>query len=916
MCGREREWHAVQSLLERRSSGILLVEGEPGMGKSWLLSEAADAARADGFAVIAEGADELTRYMPLFLGLKKPPATLAQEPAHLRLPGLQMSLVDSVRVHLEQRAHAGPVLVCLDDLQWADAVTLVALRLLPWQMASYPLAWILARSSLERASDAGLLFDALEQEGAARIRLLPLADDAVEGLIASRVGAEVGADLLALAAGAAGNPAMVAELVAGLADEDCIVISEGRAGLAAAHVPQRIQAMVRTRLDSFSAPTRQLLKTAAVLGRSFRLEDAAAMLGSPAATLLTAIDEAMAARVLMTTQDALAFRHELVRQSVTESLAPPVKQALHRQFGEILLERGGSEVQAAVHLLKGIHGRDTHTLARLDQVLAAVVPLSPETAADVAACALDLTGPEDPQLPARSAAAGEALAAAGRLAEADTVIRDALAQPMPAPQDAQLHAALASVLHLRGLDVEASAEAERALAEPQLLGRLRDHATVVLLQALASGRETRRAAQLACDIRATPKTHTREVLVAALIVLAALRWDEGQMTESLDLCREAVLLAGNRPPDARLAQARLALASYLLDIHRFDEADPLIRLAGEQPGSFADLESPVSAALLRARIDLAEGRLDDALAELEAVGQIADSIGSHLYWANSFSVRANVALRRGDIDSQTGLGLGLDDGHHLASSYGQMRNDVAAAQIAEARQGSRAAMPLLSNVYAALDMHRFVLISEPVTAPWLVRVALAAGETELAKQTASAADDVARENPRFPTVAAAAEHAKGILGRDPDRLEQACHLHADPWARASAAEDLGVLVMCSAQRSAAIPRLSEALTGYEQAGATRDMARVRRRLRQLGVRRRHWASKRGPVTGWGSLTGTEREISALVSHGLTNQQIADRLFVSMHTVACHLRQVFRKLGIASRVELTRIAVEQTHQGAQ
>lgn len=719
MRGREREWHAVQRLLERRGSGILLVEGEPGVGKSWLLSEAADAARADGFAVIAEGADELTRCMPLgplLLGLKKPPATLAEEPAHLR-PGLQMSLVDSVRVRLEQRAHAGPVLICLDDLQWADAVTLLALRLLPWQLASYPLAWILARSSLEGASDAGLLFDALEQEGAARIGLLPLADDAVEALIASRVGAEVGADLLALAAGAAGNPAMVAELVAGLADEDCIVISEDRANLATAHVPQRIQDMVCTRLDSFSAPTRQLLKTAAVLGRSFRLEDAAAMLGSPAAALLTSVDEAMAAQVLVARQDALAFRHELVRQSITESLAPPVKQALHRQFGEILLERGGSEVQAAAHLLKGTRGRDSHTLAQLDQVLAAVVPLSPGTAADVAVCALDLTRPEDPQRPARSAAAGEALAAAGRLAEAETVIRDALAQPMPAPQDAQLHAALASVLHLRGLHVEASAEAERALAEPQLLGRLRDHATVVLLQALASGWETRRAGQLACDIRATPKTHTREVLVAALIVLAALRWDEGLMAESLDLCREAVLLAGEIPPDARLAQARLALASNLVDIHRFDEAEPLIRLAAEQAGSFADLESPVSPALLRARIDLAEGRLDDAVAELDAVGQIADSIGSHLHRANSFSVRATVALRRGAIDGETGPGLGPDDGHRLASSYGQMRNAVAAAQIAEARQGPGVAIPLLSDVYAALAAHHFAPISEPVTAP-------------------------------------------------------------------------------------------------------------------------------------------------------------------------------------------------------
>jgi DNA-binding CsgD family transcriptional regulator len=88
------------------------------------------------------------------------------------------------------------------------------------------------------------------------------------------------------------------------------------------------------------------------------------------------------------------------------------------------------------------------------------------------------------------------------------------------------------------------------------------------------------------------------------------------------------------------------------------------------------------------------------------------------------------------------------------------------------------------------------------------------------------------------------------------------------------------------------------------------VARVRRRLRRLGVRRRHWAVETRPVTGWFSLTGTECTVSELVSQGLTNQQVADQMFISVRTVAFHLRQVFRKLGISSRVELARIAVGQ------
>src|SRR5690606_30731196 len=95
------------------------------------------------------------------------------------------------------------------------------------------------------------------------------------------------------------------------------------------------------------------------------------------------------------------------------------------------------------------------------------------------------------------------------------------------------------------------------------------------------------------------------------------------------------------------------------------------------------------------------------------------------------------------------------------------------------------------------------------------------------------------------------------------------------------------------------------LAAYQEAGATYDAARVRRRLRRLGVRRRHWSQADRPVSGWESLTDTERTISLLVAEGHTNRQIADRLFISAHTVAFHLRQVFRRLGVRPRVQLAR-----------
>ncbi|HEV2450380.1 MAG TPA: LuxR C-terminal-related transcriptional regulator, partial [Streptosporangiaceae bacterium] len=155
----------------------------------------------------------------------------------------------------------------------------------------------------------------------------------------------------------------------------------------------------------------------------------------------------------------------------------------------------------------------------------------------------------------------------------------------------------------------------------------------------------------------------------------------------------------------------------------------------------------------------------------------------------------------------------------------------------------------------------------------------------------------------------AAAHSRGLARRDPVLLAQAAR-HPDPWARASAAEDLGVLYGGLGDRDRAIDHLKEALDGYRQVGADRDQARVRRRLRQLGIRRRHWSTAAArPVTGWDSLTDTEQAVAGLVAEGLYNNQVAARMYISTHTVAHHLRQAFRKLSIASRVELTRIVIE-------
>jgi DNA-binding CsgD family transcriptional regulator len=278
---------------------------------------------------------------------------------------------------------------------------------------------------------------------------------------------------------------------------------------------------------------------------------------------------------------------------------------------------------------------------------------------------------------------------------------------------------------------------------------------------------------------------------------------------------------------------------------------------------------------------------------------------------------AVIELRRGDLTAAAGhLARRPGASPQVADLYAGAETSSAEAQLTEARDGPAAALSHLRPLCANLPVRPGLLASDPALAAWLARTALAAGDRELAVRAARTAQALADAHPQFPALAAAAAHSQGLVGRDLAALAIAASQHPDRWARASAAEDLAVLHGRHGHRPQAIGHLKDALGGYRQVGAGRDQARVRRRLRQLGIRRRHWATRADrPVAGWASLTVTEQAAAGLVAEGLNNSQIAARMYISTHTVAHHLRQAFRKLSIASRYELARIVIEQTANGS-
>ncbi|MEO3874754.1 AAA family ATPase [Nonomuraea sp. B12E4] len=915
--GRAHEWRSVADLLraiDTGRGGIVLVEGLSGMGKTQLLHEAAEAAGRAGIAVAHGAADELRRLVPLvpLAAAFDVPALTTPEPAcSAEAADLRLSMVERLRALLEERVGRGPMLITLDDLHWADETTQMVLRSLLPELASYPLGWILARTS--GIGDPGVdgLYELLEHEGAARVVLGPLDDLAVAEIAADVFGAPPGPDTLETAADAKGNPFLLVELLRACKLAGVVEVTAGSARLTST-------AGVRTgacsSLAGLSASTRHLLQVAAILGRSFSVDDLAEMLGDPVDRLLPGLAEALRAGIVMPTADRLTFRHDLLWQIVTDMISEPVRTALQRQAGCMLLQRG-AVVPAAALFMRCAKIGDTRALDGLDRAARAVLPYSPQSAMDLAVRALELTSPADGDLLPRTATAVETLTAAGRPAEAIESARAALTRAPPGPWTDRLRCELAYVLLQSGRAAEAVAEAEDLLARRDLGDELRGVAELMVFHGLIGLNDFGRGRARARAVLADRAAHQDTAVVGALLLSAHIAWEEARADDAFRDIHEAVRVASTGSIAARRAHPRLFMVRCLFGVGRYAEAESVIQAAAadfEANGPATHIASP---AFFRACLSLATGHPDDAVAEAEAGLKAADEMGAHAYALLGLAVMAIVELRRGNVEAAERHIERLETRQQAVHgpTYGSVWAVWAIALVREAQGGPERAMDALDSCYADVRRRRWMFMLEPNAAAWMTRTALAAGRRSAAEHVAETARQIAHDNPGFPGLAASAAHAHGILHRDVTALTEATTHHSDPWGAASAAEDLGVLLTsgaCYGDTKAAIARLEEAADGYLKVGATRDAARTRARLRELGVRRRHWAYAERPSSGWSSLTDTERRVATFVAQGLTNRQVATQMFVSPHTVSFHLRQIFRKLGIASRVELARAAAEQ------
>jgi hypothetical protein len=171
--------------------------------------------------------------------------------------------------------------------------------------------------------------------------------------------------LLDLVKGAHGSPFVLMELLSGLRDEDLIRVVAGRAQLVEARLPRRVGFTMRERLRSVSAPAREAATVAASLGRRFSFADLANMLDRPPATLLGPVEELIDSGMLVESDDRLAFRHDVIREAVRESVPLSARRALDRQAADVLLAAGAAPVEVAAQVAASAEPGDEQAISIL-----------------------------------------------------------------------------------------------------------------------------------------------------------------------------------------------------------------------------------------------------------------------------------------------------------------------------------------------------------------------------------------------------------------------------------------------------------------------------------------------------------------------------------------------------------------------
>lgn len=802
---------------------------------------------------------------------------------------------------LANLAERAPLLVAIDDAQWADDPSLRFLAYLTRRVETLPVALVIcARAGGDVATEA-VLTAIMADPSSEVLRPRPLPIVGVERFLRDAAAGSVEEDFVRACHGATGgNPFLLEELVRALCAEGVPFTAAGAARLRGV-TPPTVAHTVRATLDRLLPGARALARAVAVLGEDVELDLAAEVAGMPVDEAAFIAGELARAGIL---DDAtpLGFRHPILAGAVRADLAAPERAAAHRRAADLLRVRGASSERVALQLMRTSPGGDEHVVGQLRL-------------------------------------AAERARARGAPGTAAALLRRALAEPPAAATRAELLLELGRAEYAMGESGEATVhleEAQRCAVDPVTRGR----ALIELFQSGAGGLESRRTIGPLID-QALLEVLDRDRELALRLRAIQTILMSGSQEDAATLRDEGRGLTGATPGEAVLlghltfvrmrteaSAAEIAAiaerASRQADVLLEEGATPLVITGIVLPLRWAD------------RLEAAERVLDRAVA-------VARRRGSTTDFANALTQRAAVHHRAGrlaeaEADARSALAADIEPAWSwsrpsvtplLATLIDQGRIDDAALELAAAHPAAEIVdaspmTPLLlgrmrlraaqgDHRRARADWEEAVRRAERligISPAWIEDLGVAAevhqelGDQDSAQALVAQALALA-ERWDTPGAMGQALHTAARLGAGEDAVEvlrdAVDHLARSPARveHARALITLGRLLRRAGHRVDSRAPLRE---GYELAlrcGAATLAETGRAELRASGIRLRRQA-----LSGADALTASERRIAEMAAAGASNREIAEALFLTVKTIEMHLTHTYRKLDINRRSELT------------
>jgi DNA-binding CsgD family transcriptional regulator len=933
LVGRDSETALLTGLMKEAARGrgsAVLIQGEPGIGKSALVRAAVAQAREIGCQVFWGAGDELSQALPLLpfldgLQVRQPSANPRRETIVRLLRGEMTAdrgtdgpavLAEQLLALVTEQCAVQPVILVIDDLQWADQASIALWGRLARAARRAPLLLAGTMRPVPQREALRALRRAASQ--ATRLELTGLTRTEVADLVAALAGGHPDEDLLRLADGAAGNPLYVTELVAALARGSRLTITEtGAAELAGGPVPGSLSAVIADRLGFVTGPVRDVLRAAALLGAEFAVPDLAIVLGRGVADLIPAVDEACVAGVLTESGQGLGFRHPLIRAALYDQMPAPVRAAWHRDAGRALVAAGASADRVARQLLRatGAPGgpaepMDEWMLDWLGDAADTLVGQAPGVAAELLERAVASS-------PAGSARHGwlasrlaDALYRTGDTTAAEQVVIRTLEHAAEPDLLVDLLWTLAQSRMRAGESAESLTTLDQALAAPGISARHRGRLLVLAARTRCNLGEAETAGRVAASaLAAATEASDSWAMGWALHVLTLVATMQGHLTDALPLFDRALAVTESDPAltDLRLIlQINQAITLGCLD--QYEQAFAAARQA-------RDLADRVGTAIRLAQAHYALGQLlfetgqwDEALAELEIVPEDLKEPGAA---CSELGIAAVISFHRGQTETAR---RHLDAAVPHAKRLGNRPiSHLALARSLDCQQAD--ALPEALATLTAGFAHSTEDLGEiEDLLPDAVRLATQTGDLTTARTLAGHATTLAAES-EIPHRRANALYCRGLLDSDATRLLAAAERYNNagrPLLQAMALEAAAGHLVEADDRGQARDAFTGAVEIYTTLGAAADVARLQATFRAHGIRRGPHARHRRARSGWESLTATEIKIAAFVEEGLSNPEIAARLLLSRRTVATHVSHILKKLGVNSRIDIARESALRGH----